>query len=42
MKDYERLSDVDENERDMLDLAFGLIPNSRLACQITVSDELVV
>jgi 2Fe-2S ferredoxin len=27
-------------EEDMLDFAFELKPNSRLSCQITVSDEL--
>ena len=28
------------DEEDMLDLAFGLEDNSRLGCQITMSDEL--
>ena len=30
----------DPDEEDMLDLAFGLQPTSRLGCQIEVSDKL--
>ncbi len=37
---YGRLSDPDEGERDMLDLAFGLTPTSRLGCQIVMTEEL--
>ncbi len=37
---YERLAEPDEDEEDMLDLAFGLTPTSRLGCQIEVTDEL--
>ena len=29
-----------EDEEDMLDLAFGLMPTSRLGCQIIVKEEL--
>ena len=38
--DYERLSDATEDEEDMLDLAFGLTPTSRLGCQIVMTEEL--
>ncbi|MFO1189199.1 MAG: ferredoxin family 2Fe-2S iron-sulfur cluster binding protein [Alphaproteobacteria bacterium] len=38
--DYDRLPAPSEDEEDMLDLAFGLTPTSRLGCQITVTDEL--
>ena len=37
---YEKLQEPDEDEEDMLDLAFGLTPTSRLGCQIEVTDEL--
>lgn len=37
---YGKLSEATENEEDMLDLAFGLTPTSRLGCQIIMSDEL--
>ena len=37
---YERLSDIAEDEEDMLDLAFGLGPTSRLGCQIVMTEEL--
>ncbi|MET4697731.1 2Fe-2S ferredoxin [Constrictibacter sp. MBR-5] len=36
----ERLDEPSEDEEDMLDLAFGLTPTSRLGCQITVTDDL--
>ncbi len=39
-EDYERLSDADEDEQDMLDLAFGLTPTSRLGCRIVMTEEL--
>ena len=29
-----------ENEEDMLDLAFGLTATSRLGCQLIITDEL--
>jgi 2Fe-2S ferredoxin len=35
-----RLKPASEEEEDMLDLAFGLKPTSRLGCQIVMSDEL--
>lgn len=38
--DYDRLPAPTEDEEDMLDLAFGLTPTSRLSCQITVTEEL--
>ncbi len=38
--DYDKLPKATEEEEDMLDLAFGLTPLSRLGCQIIVSKEL--
>lgn len=37
---YEALPEPSADEDDMLDLAFGLTPTSRLGCQITVTAEL--
>lgn len=37
---FERLPPMEELERDMLDFAFDVQPNSRLACQIKVNDGL--
>ena len=37
---YELLGEATEDEEDMLDLAFGLTPTSRLGCQIIMSPEL--
>lgn len=37
---YQQLGEPTEDEEDMLDLAFGLTPTSRLGCQIIVSEEL--
>lgn len=37
---YGRLAAAREDEVDMLDLAFGLEPTSRLGCQITMSEAL--
>ena len=37
---YEMLSSATEDEEDMLDLAFGLTPTSRLGCQIIMTEEL--
>ena len=37
---FDRLSEISEDEEDMLDLAFGLQPTSRLGCQIVMSEEL--
>lgn len=39
-EDYDRLPDAQEEEEDMLDLAFGLTETSRLGCQVIVTDEL--
>ena len=37
---FECLPPATEGEEDMLDLAFGVMPTSRLGCQIIVSKEL--
>ena len=37
---YERLEAPSEDEEDMLDLAFGLTPTSRLGCQIIITEAL--
>ncbi len=37
---YGKLSPAKEEEEDMLDMAFGLTPTSRLGCQIFVSKDL--
>ena len=37
---FGKLAKPTEDEEDMLDLAFGLTPTSRLGCQIVVTDEL--
>lgn len=37
---YGMLESPSEEEEDMLDLAFGLTPTSRLGCQITMTKEL--
>jgi len=37
---YARLEPAREDEVDMLDLAFGLEPTSRLGCQITMTEKL--
>jgi len=37
---FPRLEAASEEEEDMLDLAFGLMPTSRLGCQIIISEEL--
>lgn len=38
--DFERLQDADDDEEDMLDLAYGLTQTSRLGCQIRITEEL--
>jgi 2Fe-2S ferredoxin len=38
--DYGKLDSASEDEEDMLDLAFGLTPTSRLGCQIVMTKEL--
>lgn len=37
---FELLQEPLEEEEDMLDLAFGLTPTSRLGCQIIMTEEL--
>lgn len=37
---YDKLTPPTEDEEDMLDLAFGLTPTSRLGCQIIMTKEL--
>ncbi|CAF1574952.1 unnamed protein product, partial [Didymodactylos carnosus] len=37
---YESLPEPVDEENDMLDLAFGLTPTSRLACQIIVGNQM--
>ena len=37
---YDQLETPTEDEEDMLDLAFGLTPTSRLGCQIIMTKEL--
>ena len=37
---FNKLPKKEEGEDDMLDQAYNPSPNSRLSCQITVSDEL--
>jgi len=37
---FDRLKDPEEDEEDMLDLAFGLQETSRLGCQIIMTEEL--
>ena len=38
--DYDKLADPSEAEEDMLDIAYGARPTSRLGCQVIVSDAL--
>ena len=38
--DFKRVGAPSEDEMDMLDLAFGVTPTSRLGCQIAVTDAL--
>ena len=37
---YSKIPNANEDEEDMLDLAFGLTSTSRLGCQITMTQEL--
>ncbi len=39
-EDFDLLQEPSDDEEDMLDLAFGLAPTSRLGCQIHMSEEL--
>ena len=38
--DYDRLPEPSGDEDDMLDLAWGVTPTSRLGCQIVITDAL--
>ncbi|MGB0629393.1 MAG: 2Fe-2S iron-sulfur cluster-binding protein [Alphaproteobacteria bacterium] len=37
---FSRLDDPSDEEEDLLDLAWGVRPTSRLGCQVVVTDEL--
>ena len=37
---FDKLPPASEDEEDMLDLAFGLTPTSRLSCQVHMTDAL--
>lgn len=37
---YEKMPEPNDDENDMLDLAFGLTETSRLGCQIKMSKDL--
>lgn len=37
---FDKLPTAEEAEEDMLDLAFGLTPTSRLGCQLIVSKDM--
>ncbi len=37
---YEKLQPAEEEELDMLDLAYGLTQTSRLSCQVIMNEEL--
>jgi hypothetical protein len=37
---YDKMEEPDDDENDMLDLAFGLTETSRLGCQIKMSKEI--
>ena len=37
-KDFDRLPEPGDEEEDMLDLAWGVTPTSRLGCQIVVTE----
>ncbi|CUS07485.1 unnamed protein product [Tuber aestivum] len=37
---YERIPEAEDDENDMLDLAFGLTETSRLGCQVKMSKEI--
>ena len=39
-RDYQTLEPASEDEEDMLDLAYGLTPTSRLGCQIIMTERL--
>ncbi|KAH0392372.1 hypothetical protein KCU89_g13531, partial [Aureobasidium melanogenum] len=37
---FDKMEEPDDDENDMLDLAFGLTETSRLGCQVKMSKEL--
>lgn len=37
---YDKLDEPDDEENDMLDLAFGLTETSRLGCQVKVTPDI--
>jgi ferredoxin len=37
---YDKMEEPDDDENDMLDLAFGLTETSRLGCQVVMTKEL--
>ncbi|MEM7569899.1 MAG: 2Fe-2S iron-sulfur cluster-binding protein [Pseudomonadota bacterium] len=37
--DFERFPEPRDEEEDMLDITYGALPTSRLACQLTVTAE---
>lgn len=37
---YDKLEEPDDDENDMLDLAFGLTETSRLGCQVKMTPEI--
>ena len=37
---YDKMVEPDDDENDMLDLAFGLTETSRLGCQVKMSKDL--
>ena len=39
-KDFDKLDDPSEEEEDLLDLAWGVRPTSRLGCQIIITKDL--
>ncbi|MFN7835504.1 MAG: ISC system 2Fe-2S type ferredoxin [Burkholderiaceae bacterium] len=39
---FESLAPSDEDEDDLLDMAWGLTPQSRLSCQVKMSDQDIV
>ena len=39
-EDFDRLQEATDDEEDMLDLAYGLTPTSRLGSQIVMTEEL--
>ncbi len=39
-EDFDRLPEPSEEEEDLLDLAWGLTPTSRLGCQIVLTEAL--